>query len=569
MWFMSFSKASCKNCYACARVCPVNAIKIKNEHAQVIKERCIVCGNCFKVCPQYAKIIKSDVKTVKEYIESGKKVVASVAPSFSAIFGNNSNKLKTLLLKLGFYGVEETIKGVELIEDAYENYANRDDDKCYITSFCPSVTGLVQKHYPDLIDNLIPIISPAICHAKILKKKYKEDIKVVFIGPCLAKKIEGDEDESIDVVLTFVELIEWINKEDINIEELEERPFEKLIGNKRLFPIVGEPTRCIENKGTKKIIIQVEGSKDCMRMLEAIQIGKFKNTLLELSYCRHSCLGGSGMPKDGINCYERRVRVRKYAKNLEEISNIKELSNYKEEFKDISIDKIYNSLKMELKQPTEKEIREILKSMGKYIKKDELNCGSCGYKTCREKAIAVYNNMAEIEMCLPYMRDKAETLTNIIFDSTPNMIVIVDKNLDIIKMNKSSESFFKVEIPRGKGLPIIMYLDEDKFKEVRDSRQNIIREKVILSDNSKTIIQSIIWIEHNKVLLWIADDITENEEKDKKLKQKQIEAMNMTQEVINKQMVVAQEIASLLGETTAETKVTLNKLKNLIQEEVR
>lgn len=144
------------------------------------------------------------------------------------------------------------------------------------------------------------------------------------------------------------------------------------------------------------------------------------------------------------------------------------------------------------------------------------------------------------------------------------MISIVDKNLDIIKMNRSSESFFKVKTPRGEGLPIIMYLDEDKFKEVRDSRKNIIREKVVLYDNSKDIIQSIIWIEHNKVLLWMSDDITENEEKDKNLKQKQIEAMNMTQDVINKQMIVVQEIASLLGETTVETKVTLNKLKNLI-----
>lgn len=571
MWFMSFSKASCKNCYACARVCPVNAIKIKNEHAQVIKERCIVCGSCFKVCPQYAKIIKSDVRKVKEYILSGDKVVVSIAPSFSAVFGDNSDKLQSGLKKLGFYCMEEAIYGVDLIEKLYENYANKEDDLCYITSFCPSVTSVIQKHYPELIKNLIPVVSPVVCHAKMIKKKYGIDTKVVFIGPCLSKKIEGSESESIDTVLTFIELIEWFNDENINLSSLEKIDFDYINVNKRLFPILGEPTKNIESNNPKKTIIQVEGNKDCIKILEAVKKGKFKNSLLELSYCRHSCLGGSGMPKDNVNCYERRIRVKNYAKRLDTDKkvNIDKFYSDMKNFEDICLDRNYVSLKRELKQPNDVELREILKSMGKYIKKDELNCGSCGYSTCREKAIAVYNNMAEIEMCLPYMRDKAETLANIIFDVTPNMIIIVDKNLEIVKMNKSSEKFFDATISRDKGLPIVMYLEEEKFKYVRDNKKNIIRQKVILKENSKTVIESIIWIEHNKVMLWIADDITENEELEKRLRIKQIEAMNMTQGVIDKQMVVAQEIASLLGETTAETKVTLNKLQQLIQEEVK
>ncbi|MDU6115171.1 MAG: [Fe-Fe] hydrogenase large subunit C-terminal domain-containing protein [Paeniclostridium sordellii] len=568
MWFMRFSKANCKNCYACARVCPVNAIKIKNEHAQVIEERCIICGKCFKVCPQYAKIIKSDVYKVKEYISKGDKVIASIAPSFSAIFGEHSNKLKSLLKKLGFYDAQEAIYGIDLVEKAYEEYANKEDDLCYITSFCPSVTGLIQKHYPELIKNLIPIISPAVCHSKLIKAKYGEDVKVVFIGPCLSKKIEGVESGYIDTVLTFVELIEWINYENINIEELEIENFDCNNSQKRLFPIVGEPTKSIENKNPRKTIIQVEGSKDCIKMLKAIKIGKFKNTILELSFCRHSCLGGSGMPKDNINCYERRIRVRNYANSMEnntdeKIDEIYPLNNFS-----INMNREYKCLKKDLKIPNAIELREILKSMGKYIKKDELNCGSCGYSTCREKAVAVYNNMAEIEMCLPYMRDKAENLANTIVDVTPNMVTIVDKNLDIVKMNKSSEKFFNTNVEKYKGLPVILYLDEKPFEYVLDNKKNIIKEKVFLKDSSKVIIQSILWLEHNKVMLWIADDITENEELEKKLMEKKIDAMNITQAVIDKQMRVAQEIASLLGETTAETKVTLNKLKKLIQEEV-
>ena len=415
---------------------------------------------------------------------------------------------------------------------------------------------------------MIPIISPAVCHSKLIKAKYGEDVKVVFIGPCLSKKIEGVESGHIDTVLTFVELIEWINYENINIEELEIENFDCNNSQKRLFPIVGEPTKSIENKNPRKTIIQVEGSKDCIKMLKAIKIGKFKNTILELSFCRHSCLGGSGMPKDNINCYERRIRVRNYANSMEnntdeKVDEIYPLNNFS-----INMNREYKCLKKDLKIPNAIELREILKSMGKYIKKDELNCGSCGYSTCREKAVAVYNNMAEIEMCLPYMRDKAENLANTIVDVTPNMVTIVDKNLDIVKMNKSSEKFFNTNVEKYKGLPVILYLDEKPFEYVLDNKKNIIKEKVFLKDSSKVIIQSILWLEHNKVMLWIADDITENEELEKKLMEKKIDAMNITQAVIDKQMRVAQEIASLLGETTAETKVTLNKLKKLIQEEV-
>lgn len=573
MWFMRFSRANCKNCYACARACPVQAIKVKDDKAEVIKDRCIVCGNCFKVCPQSAKIIKSDVDTVKSYINSNYKVIASIAPSFAAIFGKHSNKIKTALEKLGFDYIEETVTVVNNIEEKYSEYANKNDKLSYITSFCPSITQLIQKHYPELIPNLIPIASPAVYHARILKNRFGKDVKIVFIGPCLAKKIEGDEEEAIDSVLTFVELLEWIKLEGIDISTLEECEFDFVNMQKRLFPIVGEPTKAIEEKNPEKTVIQIEGQKDSMKILKDIKKGKFENTLFELSYCRHSCLGGSGMPNDGVNCYERRIRIKQHAKclNIKDNRDKFEKYDYENKYKlaYIPLDKRYVSLKKELKTPTDQELRDILKSMGKYIKKDELNCGSCGYPTCREKAIAVYNNIAEIEMCLPYMRDKAETLTNIIFDATPNLITIVDKNLDIIKMNRSSEQFFNTNVQRGKGLPVLMYLDEEKFIQVRDSKKNIIREKVIIQENNKTLIQSILWIEHNKVMLWIADDISKNEELEKKLKEKKIEAVDMAQRVIDKQMIVAQEIASLLGETTAETKVTLTKLKKLINEEVR
>lgn len=208
-----------------------------------------------------------------------------------------------------------------------------------------------------------------------------------------------------------------------------------------------------------------------------------------------------------------------------------------------------------------------MKSMGKHDKNDELNCGSCGYHTCKEKAIAVYNDMAEVNMCLPFMRERAENLTNIIFDMTPNMIAIINKNLEIVQLNPAAEKFFDITNKKAIGLPILMFLDENKFENIKKNKINTYKEKVVLEYNQSTIIQSIIWLEKNQVMLWIADDITKDEKLQQSIQNMKIDAINMAQKVINKQMTVAQEIASLLGETTAETKVTLTQLKNLIQED--
>lgn len=566
MWFVNFSKSNCKNCYACVRVCPVNAVEVKNEKAQIMKSRCIVCGECSKVCHQNTKLIKSEKKLVQSYFKDNEKVVVSIAPSFAAIYGANSNKIPSALKKLGFEYIEETVVGVDPIIDQYHFYTNKSDDKNYITSFCPSVCNLIQKHYPDLIDNLIPVVSPHICHARMLKQKYGADTKVVFIGPCIAKKTEAYMENSIDSVLTFRELDRWLVDENIKLDELQEEPFDEICVEKRLFPIVGGPTKEIEKKKTKRDILHVDGIKECIETLDAIRDGKFNNVLFEMSSCRHGCLGGSGMPNDCISYHERKVNLKKYSKEIL-IPKDNDKNKLDNSLLNIAIDKEFKSLYVPLKEPCEEEITKILNNMGKYKKSDELNCGNCGYSTCRKKAVAVYNDMAEISMCLPYMRQKAENLTNVIFDTTPNLIILIDKDLDVIQMNPSAEKFFKVKRGTEKGLPIILFLEEEIFNKVRESKKNIFKEKVTIPQKGATIIQSVIWLEHDQVMLWIADDITKNEELERKHQKMKFDAINMAQKVINKQMTVAQEIASLLGETTAETKVTLTQLKNLIQSE--
>lgn len=562
MWIIDFSKANCKNCYACVRACPASAIKVQAEQAKIMKERCIGCGKCLKVCPKNAKQVQSELYKVKEYLKQEEKVVVSVAPSFAALWGEESKKLPGLLKKLGFCAVEETVVGAELVTRVYETYAHMPGDQCYITSCCPTVNAMIQKHFPEIIPFLIPVVSPVACHSKLLKQKYGKETKVVFLGPCLSKKIEGIEEDTLDAVLTFEEFCDWIEEEQIEMKEQLVIPFEATQVSQRLYPVVGGVTATIDKKCIPRKIIQIDGVEECMELMPHIMAGAFKHTLLEMHGCRHSCISGAGMPQDGVNIYERKARIEKYA--TEEKPELIE-ALYKGE--SVNLHKEFHNLKKELKIPSTEEIEGILNSIGKETPLDELNCGSCGYKTCRDKAIAVYNGLAEPNMCLPFMRQKAETLTNVIFEATPNMIIMVNDDLEMIEINPAAKHFFKITKEGSMHLPIAMLLDTAIFEEVKQSKKNILNQKSVLNEGEATVIQSVIWSEYHQIMLWVANDITYDETQAKKLQHMKIEAIDMAQQVINKQMTVAQEIASLLGETTAETKVTLTKLKKLIQEE--
>jgi iron only hydrogenase large subunit-like protein/uncharacterized Fe-S cluster-containing protein len=569
MWIINFSEADCKNCYACVRACPVHAIEVKAEQAQIMKDRCIGCGKCLKVCPKNAKQVKTELETVKKYVKSKQTVIASIAPSFAALFAENSHKVASALKILGFTYAEETVLGADAVTRAYESYAKTHNQSCMITSCCPSVNYLIQKHHPEVIQNLIPIVSPAVCHGRMLKEKYGEEVKVVFIGPCLSKKIEGNEEDAIDAVLTFEELEKWMHEEKIVLEALPEMNFDAWQTNQRGYPIVGGVTKTIDKVTLEKEIIKVDGIEECIEVIEAIKEGKFENVLFEMSCCRQSCIAGPGMPSNVPNIYERKRRVEKYAKDcLEKQKQPQAMGSCTQDSaSQVELQQYFSNLYIPLKEPCEEEVKSILSSIGKYTKLDELNCGSCGYHTCREKAVAVFNGMAEANMCLPFMRQKAETLTNVIFDASPNLILIINRHFEILELNPAAQKFFKMTKETTSELPVAMFLDKEVFEEVKRSKKSVLGQKVVIEANDAVVIQSVIWIEYHQVMLWIAHDITKDEKLEKKLQTMKIDAINMAQQVINKQMTVAQEIASLLGETTAETKVTLTQLKQLIQEE--
>ncbi|MEG0857886.1 MAG: [Fe-Fe] hydrogenase large subunit C-terminal domain-containing protein [Terrisporobacter sp.] len=567
MWFDNFSKGNCKNCYACVRVCPVNAIEIKNEQARIIEERCIVCEECSLACPQKHKIISSEVPIVKHYLRNKEKVVASIAPSFAAIFGKNSHKIPTVLKHLGFSYVEETLVGAQPIIDEYFKYINKDDDENYITTLCPTIVNLIEKHYPDLIPNLIPSISAFICHGKIIKEKYGSDTKVVFIGPCLGKKDEGRFEDCIDAVVTLEEFERWLKQENICWDNFEETSFDAISHYKKVYPFISENTGYLSKDKNKKEVVSVDGAEDCLKTINAIRDKRISNAVFEMNFCNNGCIRGTGMGDDGVSSYERRRNIIEYSENCNAKQGDETDNSYDEILPNIDLHKEFQSKYVPLKEPSDKELKDILKSMGKFARMDEINCKACGYKTCRDKAKAVFNGLADTSMCIPYMRQKAENRANVIFSVTPNLIGIIDKDLCVEEFNPAAQKFFSISSLEAKGMPVIMYLDEDKFQQVRDNRKSLIKDKIEVDEYNSVIIQNIIWLEEDQIYIWIANNVTKEENKKKEIQQMKMDTVNMTQDVINKQMLVAQEIASLLGETTAETKVTLTKLKKLVEEE--
>ncbi len=603
MWIIDFAKANCKNCYACVRVCKAHAVKVINEQATIMEERCIGCGKCLEVCPKNAKHISSELGTVKMYIRNGEKIAVSIAPSYVAVFGKNSRRVYSALKQLGFNRVEETVVGAEVVTRQYEEYIINNNKPFYITSCCPTINQLIEKHYPELIDYLLPFMSPAECHLKMIKDEHPE-YKTVFIGPCLSKKTERMDSNYIDSVITFEELVEWLDEENIIIDDLEEHDMDKIMQSQRMYPLRHGVTQTINKERVGKEIIVIDGIDECLDTLPHILNGEFEGTILEVHGCRNGCINGPGMPKDNVNVYERKRRVMEFIRQ-EEMRIAKEnklklqegvasevtvdeaaVSNISEQKNNTSSDKLggvginysignefhkgiykqFKDKKQVLKMPGEEEIQQILRSLGKETMLDELNCGSCGYPTCRDKAIAVYNNFAEPNMCLPFMRQKAEDMTNIIFKATPNMIVMIGKKLEIVEINPAAKKFFKITKAEARDLLITDLVEADIFNEVLKTKQNIFNRKATLKLFDKVVIESLIWIDEYDIMLWIANDITVEDEKRKKLIQMKMDAIDMTQEVINKQMRTAQEIASLLGESTAETKVTLSRLKNMLKE---
>lgn len=556
--FLKLKKSNCKNCYKCIRHCPVKSIRFSGNQANIVGNECILCGQCFVVCPQNAKEIADETERVKVLIDSGAPVIASVAPSFIANYdGVGFEELKAALKKLGFADAEETAVGATIVKREYERLLNEDNHNILISSCCHSVNLLIQKYYPSCLPYLADVLSPMQAHCKDIKQRYP-NAKTVFIGPCVAKKDEADYYTGItDAVLTYEELTEWFEAAGIVPEKKLDKSDESLA---RFFPTTGGILKTMQkNMRPDYTYLAVDGVENCMAALHDIEEGNIEHCFIEMSACAGSCIGGPVMEK------YHRMPVRDYYA----------VAHYagKRDFNVAQPDPFTLRKEMEyigrkLPYPSESEIREALHRMGKLRPEDELNCGSCGYNTCREKAVAIIQGKAEVSMCLPFLKERAENFSDNIINNTPNGIVVLNDKYEVQQINRAALKL--MNIPRESdvmGEPIIRILDPKPFMDVQRTGRTVRDEKVYLAEYDKYIEQTIVLDKEYKALICIMRDVSDEEQQKQRKEELSRQTVETADKVVDKQMRIVQEIASLLGETAAETKIALTKLKESMTDE--
>lgn len=554
---LSLKKSNCKNCYKCIRHCPVKSIRFSGDQAYIINNECILCGQCFVVCPQDAKQIVDETEKVKVLLQGNDKVIVSLAPSFIANYENvGIESMRKALKKIGFYDVEETALGATIVKTEYENMIEREEKDIIISSCCHSVNLLLQKHFPTLLPYLADIMSPMQAHCSDIKKRYP-DAKTVFIGPCVAKKDEAQHYEGIvDAVLTFDELTAWLESENIVLEkEIDNNENSRA----RFFPTTGGILKTMGLNNPEYTYMAIDGVENCIAALEDIQSGKISKCFIEMSACVGSCIGGPIMEKHNRSPIKEYMAVSNYAgaKDFE----IKQPERE-------TIQKYFEVIEKKLPTPTENEITEILHQMGKNKPSDLLNCGSCGYNTCREKAIAVYQGKAEISMCLPYLKDRAENFSDTIVKNTPNALIVLNEKLEVQQVNKSALKIMNLRRESDiLGEPVVRILDPADFSNVLNTGKSIRDKQVYLAEYEKYVEETIVYDKEYRVLLGIMRDVTEEQLQKKKKEDIGRQTVEIADKVVDKQMRIVQDIASLLGETAAETKIALSKLKESINNE--
>lgn len=554
---LTLKKSNCKNCYKCIRHCPVKSIRFSGNQAYIIGNECILCGQCFVVCPQDAKQIVDETEKVKVLMQGEEPVIVSLAPSFVANYeGVGIGSMRAALKKLGFFDVEETAVGATIVKKEYEKMLAEGTRNIIISSCCHSVNLLIQKYFPDCLPYLAGVLSPMQAHCRDIKRRYK-DAKTVFVGPCVAKKDEAQYYEGyVDAVLTFDELTAWMKAE--GVDPAKEKDSDEH-SRARFFPTTGGILKTLENPSSEYTYMAIDGTENCIAALKDIEDGKIHNCFIEMSACAGSCVGGPVMEKFHRSPVKDFVAVSKFAGD----------KDFEVEMPDsLSIQKEFTAIERRNQPPTENEIREILHQMGKTKPSDELNCGSCGYNTCREKAIAIYQGKAEVSMCLPYLKDKAENFSDTISRNTPNGLIVLNEKLEVQQINKAALKILNIRYASDiLGDQVVRVLDPGDFVTVLSTGKDIHNKRVYLAEYEKYVEQTVVYDKEYRLLLAIMRDVTEQEAQREKKESISRQTVEIADKVVDRQMRIVQDIASLLGETAAETKIALTKLKESINDE--
>ena len=554
---LTLKKSNCKNCYKCIRHCPVKSIRFSGNQAHIIGDECILCGRCFVVCPQNAKEIVDETEKVKVLIQSGAPVVVSLAPSFAANYeGVGIEAMREALKALGFFDAEETALGATLVKREYDRILREEDRDIVISSCCHSVNLLIQKYFPSALEYLANVLSPMQAHCEDIKRRIP-GARTVFIGPCVAKKDEAEYYEGIvDAVLTFEELTNWLNREHVSLRQ-EKQPDAHSLA--RFFPTTGGILKTMAQDAPGYTYLALDGVENCIAALRDIEQGKIRHCFIEMSACAGSCAGGPVMEKYGRSPVKDYLAVARYAGD-----------------KDFEIDqpasralrKHFEPIEQRAAIPTETELRDILREMGKFKPSQELNCGSCGYDTCREKAVAIYQGKADVSMCLPYLMEKAENVNDTIARNSPNGIIMLNDQLEVQQINPAALKILNLRSESAVlGDQVVRILDPAPFLKVKNTGRGIFHQRSYLAEYGCAIEQTIVPAEEGRMLLCIMRDVSDEEEARRQKEEISRQTVEVADKVVDKQMRIVQEIASLLGETAAETKIALSKLKESITNE--
>ena len=552
--FLKLRKTNCKNCYKCIRHCPVKSIRFSGNQAHIVGNECILCGQCFVVCPQNAKEIADATEAVKVLLEGEEPVVASIAPSFIANYGVGIEAMEQALRQLGFAAAEETAIGATYVNRMYEDILRNRKPDVLISSCCHSVNLLIQKYFPQALPYLADVISPMQAHSVDIRRRMP-NAHVVFIGPCLSKKDEADHYTGyVDEVMTFEELTRMLEEANIQLEQNVDHNSQS---RTRLFPTSGGILKTME-KVPGYQYISVDGIENCIAALHDLEQGGLNNCFIEMSACAGSCIGGPVMEK------YHRTPIRDYAA-VDAYAGSEDFPI--ETLPQERIHKEMEAINRKLPQPTETEIFTILRQMGKNKPSDELNCGSCGYNTCREKAIAIYQGKADLTMCLPYLKDRAENFSDHIINNTSNGILVLNESLEVQQINQTACEILNVRHPSDVlGEQVIRIRDPKDFLDVKNGGATIRDRRTYLAEYNKYVDETILYDASYRVLMCMMRDVTEEERQRRTKESIRQQTIETADKVVDKQMRIVQEIASLLGETAAETKIALTKLKGAISD---
>lgn len=552
---LRFSPDKCINCYKCVRNCPVKSVRVFKGMPQIVSSDCILCGKCVAVCPRHAKEDISQVPAIQRLIDSGKPVIASVDSIYLPYFGlNGFQGLRQALKEMGFADAYETAEGAQLVQRQLEVLASQTEDKPIITSGCPTIVLYCEKHFPEALPYLAPVVSPAQAHAQILRQRCP-GASIVYIGPCVSRKEEtkGFESVGADYAITLTEFEIWMHEKKVEINR--DLPADEPKASHAYVVTGGTMDAMTRLIGLDYLF--VDGLSDCIRVLKSVAAGGLRGCFIEMAACHGNCIGGMVFTHKKMNLLEARRMV--------ETQSVYDGGDY-DIPEQIGMHRALEDHRIRPQEmPAEGVISGIMRNMGKFTKADQLDCGLCGYPTCREMAIAQYAGRAEVTMCVPYMIKKAETYSEMIINIAPEGIISVDRDLKVRQINRAACRIFGIRDTGDiVGYPVSRIMDEYDFVKLMGMDENQYTDRVYLAEYNVYLERVFICDADRTVYTCIMRDVTLSRQRREQVQKTKLHAAEIADDLMENQLRIVHQIASLLGETAAETKVAVHDLKQAI-----